>query len=113
MREALDLAFDFEWTNRNMFYGLNTRARESFFENSAMKAEGEPSEAERTLLAGLGVPVSDEALGVAYLPPKSDGSGQDRNLLRRGRQAARRGRLDGQERRPRQRARASRSSSRS
>ena len=46
-----------------------------------MKAEGAPSEAERTLLNSLGVPVSDEALGVAYVPPKSDGSGQDRNLL--------------------------------
>ncbi len=54
---------------------------QSFFENSPMKAEGEPSEAERALMAGLGVPVSDEALGVAYVPPKSDGSGQDRNLL--------------------------------
>ena len=80
VREALDLAFDFEWTNRNMFYDQYTRTQ-SFFENSAMKAEGEPSEAERTLMAGLGVPVSDAALGVAYLPPKSDGSGQDRNLL--------------------------------
>ena len=53
MREALDLAFDFEWSNRNMFYGLYNRTQ-SFFENSPMKAEGEPSEAERTLLTGLG-----------------------------------------------------------
>ena len=80
VREALDLAFDFEWSNRNMFYGQYTRTQ-SFFENSAMKAEGEPSEAERTLMAGLGVPVSDAALGPAYLPAQSDGSGQDRNLL--------------------------------
>jgi microcin C transport system substrate-binding protein len=80
VREALDLAFDFEWSNRNMFYGQYTRTQ-SFFENSAMKADGEPSEAERTLLTGLGVPVSDAALGPAYLPAKSDGSGQDRNLL--------------------------------
>ena len=42
---------------------------------------GEPSEAERALLAGLGVPVPEEALEAAYLPAKSDGSGQDRNLL--------------------------------
>ena len=104
VREALDLAFDFEWSNRNMFYDQYTRTQ-SFFENSAMKAEGEPSEAERTLMAGLGVPVSDAALGPAYLPAQSDGSGQDRKLLLEGRQAARRGRLDGQERRPRQRAR--------
>ena len=80
VREALDLAFDFEWSNRNMFYEQYTRTQ-SFFENSAMKAEGEPSEAERTLMAGLGVPVSEEALGPAYLPAQSDGSGQDRNLL--------------------------------
>jgi microcin C transport system substrate-binding protein len=80
VRQALDLAFDFEWTNRNVFYSLYDRTQ-SFFENSPMKAEGEPSEAERTLIANLGVPVSEEALGVAYLPAKSDGSGQDRNLL--------------------------------
>jgi microcin C transport system substrate-binding protein len=80
VRKALDLAFDFEWTNRNVFYGLYERTQ-SFFENSPMKAEGEPSEAERALLNGLSVPVSAEALGPAYLPAKSDGSGQDRNLL--------------------------------
>jgi microcin C transport system substrate-binding protein len=80
VRKALDLAFDFDWANRNLFYGLYTRT-ESYFENSAMKAEGMPSDAERALLTGLGVPVSDEALGVAYVPPKSDGSGQDRALL--------------------------------
>jgi microcin C transport system substrate-binding protein len=43
----------------------------------------EPSEAERKLIDSLGVTVPDEALGAAYLPPKSDGSGQDRNLLTR------------------------------
>ncbi len=80
VRKALDLAFDFEWTNRNLFYGLYTRTV-SFFENSPMKAVGEPSEAERKLLNSLGVPVSPEALGPAYLPAKSDGSGQDRALL--------------------------------
>jgi microcin C transport system substrate-binding protein len=80
VRKALDLAFDFEWTNRNVFYGLYTRTV-SFFENSTMKAEVTPSDAERALFTNLGVPVSDEALGPAYVPLKSDGSGQDRNLL--------------------------------
>jgi microcin C transport system substrate-binding protein len=80
VRKALDLAFDFEWTNRNVFYGLYERTQ-SFFENSPMKAEGLPSDAERALLSSLGVPVSDEALGPAYLPAESDGSGQDRTLL--------------------------------
>lgn len=80
VRKALDLAFDFDWTNRNLFYGLYTRTM-SFFENSPMKAAGEPSEAERTLLNSLGPPIAPEALGPAYLPAKSDGSGQDRALL--------------------------------
>jgi microcin C transport system substrate-binding protein len=80
VRKALDLAFDFDWTNRNVFYGLYDRTQ-SFFENSPMKAEGEPTEAEREMLTGLGVPVPEAALGPAYLPAKSDGSGQDRNLL--------------------------------
>jgi microcin C transport system substrate-binding protein len=80
VRKALDLAFDFEWANKNLFYGLYKRT-ESYFENSPMKAEGMPSEAERALLTSLGAPVSDEALGAAYVPPKSDGSGQDRTLL--------------------------------
>jgi microcin C transport system substrate-binding protein len=80
VREALDLAFDFEWTNRNMFYGLYDRTQ-SFFENSPMKAEGEPSEAEMTLLQGLGVPVPEGALGPVYVPPKTDGSGRNRALF--------------------------------
>ncbi len=80
VREALDLAFDFGWTNRNMFYGLYDRT-ESYFENSPMKAVGAPSPEERALLEGLGVKVPEAAFEAVYLPPKSDGSGQDRTLL--------------------------------
>ena len=80
VRKALDLAFDFEWTNRYLFHGLYSRTQ-SFFENSTLKAAGEPPEAERTLLTNLGAPVSQEALQTAYLPPATDGSGQDRKLL--------------------------------
>ena len=49
LRRALDYAFDFEWTNKNLFYGLYTRTQ-SFFENSDMKAEGPPSAEELALL---------------------------------------------------------------
>lgn len=80
VREALGLAFDFEWTNRNMFYGLYNRT-ESFFENSSMEAVGEPSAQERVLFEGLGVNVPEAALASVELPPKSNGSGQDRKLL--------------------------------
>jgi len=80
VRKALGLAFDFEWANRYLFHNLYTRTQ-SYFENSTLKATGEPSEAERKLLDELGVPVLPEALGPAYLPPVTDGSGQDRKLL--------------------------------
>ncbi len=81
VREALGLAFDFDWTNRNMFYGLYDRT-ESFFENSPMEAEGGPSDAERVLIESLDVEMPDDVLAPAVMPPKSDGSGQDRTLLR-------------------------------
>jgi len=80
VRKALGLAFDFEWTNRYLFHNLYSRTQ-SYLENSTLKATGEPSDEERTLLANLGVPVSQEALGQVYLPPVTDGSGQDRKLL--------------------------------
>ena len=82
VREALGLAFDFEWTNRNMFFNLYNRTQ-SYFENSPMKAEGEPSDAERTLIEGLGVEVDADALGPVATPPVSDGSGRDRASLQR------------------------------
>ena len=55
MRQALDLAFDFEWANRNLFHGLYERTT-SFFENSPMKASGEPAEAEKTPGTALAFP---------------------------------------------------------
>ena len=82
VREALGLAFDFEWTNRNMFFNLYDRTQ-SYFENSPMKAEGEPSDAERALIEQLDVEVDPDALGPVPLPPVSDGSGRDRASLQR------------------------------
>jgi microcin C transport system substrate-binding protein len=81
VRKALDYAFDFEWTNKNIFYGLYTRT-ESFFENSDMKASGKPSPAELALLEPLRGQLPDEVFDAPYKSPVSDGSGQDRALLR-------------------------------
>lgn len=81
-REAISLAFDFEWTNRTQFYNLYQRTN-SFFENSAMKAEGEPTAGELALLNPLKGQLSSEALGGAVTAPVSNGSGQDRKLLRK------------------------------
>ncbi len=81
-RQALDLAFDFEWTNRNLFYGLYKRTQ-SFFENSDMKASGTPSPEELALLEPYRDKLPPEVFGEPYVPPVTDGSGQDRAQLRK------------------------------
>ncbi len=81
VREALDYAFDFEWTNKNIFYGLYTRTA-SFFENSDMKAAGKPGPAELALLEPLRAQLPAQVFEEPYAPPMSDGSGQDRKNLR-------------------------------
>jgi microcin C transport system substrate-binding protein len=82
LREAFINAFDFEWTNKTIMYGAYKRTV-SVFQNSNMMAEGKPSPAELELLEPFRGKVSDEVFGEPYLPPMSDGSGQDRNLLRK------------------------------
>jgi microcin C transport system substrate-binding protein len=82
VREAIGLVFDFEWVNQNIMFGSYERTV-SYFENSEMKAEGPPSPAELALLEPFRAKLPDEVFGEPYAPPKSDGSGQDRNLLRR------------------------------
>ncbi len=81
VRKALDLAFDFEWSNRNFFYGLYTRT-ESYFENSDMKATGLPTPAEMKLLEPHRAKLPPEVFAEPYKAPVSDGSGADRKLLR-------------------------------
>lgn len=82
VREALALAFDFEWTNANIFYGLYKRT-ESYFENSPMKAAGVPSAEELAQLEPWRDTLPEDVFGEVVSPPVSDGSGQDRRLLRR------------------------------
>jgi len=81
VRQAMNLAFDFEWTNKNLFYGLYDRTA-SFFELSPLKAEGLPKPDELAVLEPYKGEVRPEVFGEAILPPVSDGSGQDRKLLR-------------------------------
>lgn len=85
VRKALDLAFDYEWMNKNLFYGLYTRTA-SYFENSDLKASGPPSPAELALLEPFRDKLPAEVFGPPYQPPVSDGSGADRKMLQ---QAAR------------------------
>ncbi len=82
VREALNYAFDFEWTNKNIMYGSYQRTH-SVFQNSDMMANGKPDEDELKLLEPFRGKVPDEVFGEPFVPPVSDGSGQDRNMLRK------------------------------
>ncbi len=82
VREAIGLAFDFEWTNKNVMYGSYDRTH-SYFQNSDMMATGKPAPEELALLEPFRGRVPDEVFGEPFTPPVSDGSGQDRALLRR------------------------------
>jgi microcin C transport system substrate-binding protein len=82
LREALIHAFDFEWTNKNLMYGSYERTH-SVFQNSDLMAKGKPSPEELALLEPYRGKVPDEVFGEPFVPSVSDGSGQDRLLLRK------------------------------
>jgi microcin C transport system substrate-binding protein len=84
VREALGLAFDFEWSNKNLFFELYKRTQ-SFFENSDLKAKGPPSADELALLDPYKDKLAPEVFGEPVTPPVTDGSGRDRQFLKRAR----------------------------
>jgi microcin C transport system substrate-binding protein len=75
-------SFDFEWTNKTLMYGAYKRTH-SVFQNSDMMARGMPSEQELALLEPYRGTVPDEVFGEPFVPADTDGSGQDRALLRK------------------------------
>jgi microcin C transport system substrate-binding protein len=79
VRKALNFAFDFEWSNKSLFYGQYARST-SFFSNSDMASSGLPSEQEKELLKPLDLP--EEVSTQAFSLPVSDGSGNIRDNLR-------------------------------
>ena len=81
VREAFAFAFDFEWLNKNQFYGIYDRMA-SYFENSELAARGLPSEAELALLEPHRGAVPDEVFTTEFVPPSTDGSGNNRRNLR-------------------------------
>ncbi len=82
LREALAVAFDFEWTNKNIMFGSYQRTH-SYFQNSEMMARGKPGPAELAVLEPYRGKLPEEVFGEPWTPPQSDGSGRDRQLLRR------------------------------
>jgi microcin C transport system substrate-binding protein len=81
LRQALAYAFDFEWSNKNLFYGQYARTR-SYFDNSELAATGLPSKDELKLLEPLRGQIPDAVFTQAYQPPKGGGSRQLRKNLR-------------------------------
>lgn len=84
VRQALAYAFDFEWTNKNLFYGQYTRTV-SFFSNSELASSKTPSIKELEILNPLKGQVPPEVFTKAYSPPETDGSGRIRKQLRQAR----------------------------
>jgi microcin C transport system substrate-binding protein len=82
VRHALALAMDFEWMNRQVFYGQYVRTR-SYFTNSEMEAKGLPSAAELALLEPLRAKLDPAVFGEAVMPPTTDPPSSLRQNLRR------------------------------
>ena len=81
VRQALAYGFDFEWSNKNLFYGLYIRTR-SYFDNSELAATGVPQGEELKILEPFRGKIADEVFTKEYDPPKYDGSGNIREGLR-------------------------------
>ena len=82
VREAIGLAFDFNWSNRNLFYGQYSRTT-SFFSNSELAASGLPGPAEKALLEPFRGKIPAAVFTKEFKPPETDGSGNVRRNLRR------------------------------
>ncbi len=81
VREAIGLAFDFEWTNKNVMYSSYKRII-SYFPNTDMEAKGKPGPDELKLLEPFRNKLDPSVFDDPYTPPVSDGSGSDRKLLK-------------------------------
>ena len=81
VREALSYVFDFGWLNKNQFFGIYDRMA-SYFENSDLAARGLPSQAELAILEPHRGAVPEEVFTTEFVPPSTDGSGNNRRNLR-------------------------------
>jgi microcin C transport system substrate-binding protein len=81
VRHSLAYAFDFEWSNANLFYGQYTRTK-SYFANSELAAVDLPGPQELAVLEPLKGQIPDEVFTQVYEPPVTDGTGQIRQQLK-------------------------------
>jgi len=83
VREAIALLFDFAWINKNFFFDLQKRTA-SYFEGSELSAIGRPADdRERVWLKDYPGAVREDILDGRYAPPQTDGSGRDREVLKK------------------------------
>jgi microcin C transport system substrate-binding protein len=84
VREALGLAVDYEWMNRQMFYGAYQRVR-GLFGNTECAADGLPPADELALLEPGRAQLPPAVFGPMYSPPRTDGANSLRDNLRKAR----------------------------
>ncbi len=84
VRKALGYAFDFEWTNKNIFNGAYTRTK-SYYSNSEFASSGLPEGKELELLEEFKDKLPNKIFTQEYTPPTTDGSGNIRANLRKAR----------------------------
>ena len=81
-RQALNYAFDFEWTNRNIFHGSYTRV-DSYFFNSELASSGLPEGRELEILSRFKDQLPPSVFSQPFVNPKTDGTGNNRDNLRK------------------------------
>ena len=81
VRQALAYAFDFEWTNKQLFYGAYARTQ-SYFSNSELASSGLPSPEELAILEPFRDQLPPELFTQAYQVPTTNGDGNIRSNLR-------------------------------
>ena len=83
VRDAISLCFDFEWTNKNLFYDAYEKSH-SLFNGSPYETSGPPDDDELALIDKLSdeYELPEEIREDAWREPASDGSGRDRSRLR-------------------------------
>jgi peptide/nickel transport system substrate-binding protein len=82
VRRALGMLYDFEWANKNLFGGKFNRTM-SYWQNSELSALGHPADdREKALLAPYPDRVPPDVMDGTWRPPVTDGSGQDRKVLK-------------------------------
>ncbi|MGH6854381.1 MAG: extracellular solute-binding protein [Aestuariivirga sp.] len=83
VREALTMAFDFEWANANLFSGAYRRTY-GYYGGSELSSQGVPAgDREKMILGDAAAKLRPDMLDGSYLLPASDGSGRDRKMLRK------------------------------